>query len=133
MLTIEKKDYERIIEQARESKPNEICGILAGKNYKVLKIYQMNNTSDNPRFCYFIDPKEQLMVFKNMRKENMELVGIYHSHPETEAYPSKRDIELAFYPEAIYVIISLQNEDNPSVRGFRIVNGRIKEIKIIVE
>lgn len=133
MLIINKNDYKKIIEEAKKGKPNEVCGILAGKNYEVFKVYKMKNISDNPRFCYFMSPEEQLKVFKEIRGLGFELVGIYHSHPESDPYPSKRDVELAFYPEAVYIIISLKDEVNPVVKGFRIVEEKIveEEIKVV--
>jgi len=134
MLIIKRDIYDRIIEQAKKGKPSEVCGILVGKGSKVLKLYEMDNTSDNPRLCYFMNPKEQIEVFKDMRKQNLELVAIYHSHPDTEAYPSKRDVELAFYPESVYLIISLKDEEKTIIRGFWIVEEEIKEIEVkIVE
>jgi proteasome lid subunit RPN8/RPN11 len=61
------------------------------------------------------------------------MVGIYHSHTESEAYPSGRDLELAFYPDAYYIIISLKDKKNPSIRAFRIVEGKISEEEIITK
>jgi proteasome lid subunit RPN8/RPN11 len=61
------------------------------------------------------------------------MIGIYHSHTKTVAYPSKKDCELAFYPEVNYVIISLENFDNPTFRVFKIKENKIEEEKIFIE
>lgn len=135
MIKIDKKYLLEIIQHCREEYPKEACGILAGKivEHSILnieRIYKMKNISENPETCYFMEPEEQFKVFKEMRNLNLKLVGIYHSHTGTSAYPSKRDVDMAFYPEAIYVIISLKNFDNPDVRGFKIIEGKIEEEKI---
>lgn len=127
MLYLSKTESERIIEHCKSAYPKEACGILAGKEGRVGKVYFMANVSDDPMHCYFMDPKEQLKVFKEMRNEGLELTGIYHSHAYVDAYPSKRDVELAYYPDASYIIISFKDVDNPSFRSFKIKEGKIEE------
>jgi proteasome lid subunit RPN8/RPN11 len=85
MLSLKKEIREAIIEHAQREYPKEACGILAGridqrspvKVYQITRIYKMANVSENPQTCYFIEPKEQLRVFKEMRHQELELVGIY--------------------------------------------------------
>lgn len=127
MSILSKQDKEKIIEHCKSVYPQEACGILAGKAGRAEKIYFMANVSDDKLHCYFMDPKEQLGVFKEMRNEGLELVGIYHSHAYTDAYPSQRDIELAYYPEAHYIIVSFKDINNPTIRIFKIVDGKIEE------
>lgn len=123
LMNIDKKN--EIIQHAREAQPREACGILAGKNGTVERIYQMKNVSDRPEDCYFMDSREQLKVVKEIRKLGLEMLGIYHSHPRSAAYPSARDVELAFYEDAAYVIVS-QKE----IRAFKIAAGKISEEEI---
>lgn len=146
MIYLEKKQFQEVIKHCQKEYPKEACGILAGRyagqpsvpeqsegnSGLVRKVYKMKNTSENPETCYFMEPKEQLKVFKEMRGLGIEMLGIYHSHSGTSAYPSQRDCEMAFYPEACYVIISLQDFNNPDVRAFRIIEGKIAEEKIVV-
>jgi len=140
MLYLTKEQFEGIIKHCQREYPKESCGILAGKVYseqnqsmkKITKVYKMTNTSDNPEICYFMKPEEQLKVFKEMRQLEIEMLGIYHSHSNSPAYPSQRDCEMAFYPEADYVIISLKDYNNPVVRAFKIIEGRIEEKNIVV-
>lgn len=131
MLIIKKSYLDEIIAHAREEFPNEACGILAGKDKKVAKVYKMTNTEKSP-MRYFMDPKEQFKAIKQMRVEGVEMVGIYHSHPNVRPYPSSHDVELAFYPESSYVIVSIIN-NIPEVRSFKIVNGIVREEEIKVE
>src|SRR3989338_9221731 len=133
MLILKKELLTRIIGQCQEKFPNEACGILAGRNNIAEKVYPLTNISDNPKLCYVIDPKEQLSIFKQLRNENLEMLAIFHSHIDVEAYPSKKDVELASYPDSSYIIISLSNQRTPQARSFRIVEGKIEEEELEVE
>ena len=132
MISIKENLLEQIIEHSKREFPNEACGILAGRGGKVEKVYQMANADKSPA-TFFMDAKEQLKVMKDMRAQGLEMVGIYHSHVASLAYPSSHDVELAFYPEASYVIVSLKNQENPSVRSFKIKEGRITEEAVEIE
>lgn len=132
MLILKKDLLEKIFKQTKEESPNEACGILAGKDGQVAKVYEMANIDKSPS-TYFMDPKDQLLVMKDMRNLGLEMVGIYHSHVASPAYPSAHDVELAFYPEVSYVIISLKDKDNPTVRSFKIEEGKIAEEEVKIE
>jgi len=130
-LIVKKDHLDEIINHARKEFPNEACGILAGKDKKVTKVYKMTNTEKSP-MRYFTDSKEHFKIIKAMRSEGLQMVGIYHSHPNVRPYPSSHDVELAFYPDSSYVVVSIINSI-PEVRSFRIVNGIVNEEEIKVE
>lgn len=130
MLTLKKESFNQIIGHCQDVYPQEACGILAGKDNKISKVYKTDNTSEDAVHCYFMDPKEQLKIFKEIRKDNLEMLAIYHSHSHSEAYPSSKDMELAFYPEASYAIVSLADKNNPVLRAFKIIEGKITEQKV---
>lgn len=132
MLVLKKLLLEQIIRQCRNGLPNEACGILAGKNENVREVYEMNNVDKSPE-SYFMDAQEQLKVMKDIRKKGLEMVGIYHSHIASQAHPSLRDVELAFYPEVSYVIVSLKDKDSPNIRSFKIKEGNIQEEEIKIK
>ena len=132
MLILKKDLLEKILKQIKEESPNEACGILAGKNGVAEKVYEMTNTDKSPA-TYFMDAKEQLLVMKEIRNLGLEMVGIYHSHVASPAYPSGDDVEMAFYAEVSYVIISLKDKDNPTVRSFKIEEGKIAEEEVKIE
>ena len=124
--------YNSLIEHARHECPKEACGILAGEKGEVKKIYKMTNMDTSSK-TFFMNPKEQLKVMKEIRNSGLEMVGIYHSHLETDAYPSAHDVELAYYPEVSYVIVSIKDRNNPSIRSFKIIEGKINEEELIIE
>ncbi|HCJ66003.1 MAG TPA: hypothetical protein DHV62_01425 [Elusimicrobia bacterium] len=129
-LYLKKTQLTEMFTHCRETFPNEACGILAGKDEQVDKIYPTKNVSPTPYTRYLIDPQEQFKIFKEIEKENLEMLAIYHSHTHTHAYPSKTDCELANYPDVFYLIISLVNPKEPVVKSYSIVDGKIKEEEV---
>lgn len=127
MLKIKREIYEKMLSHCKESLPFEACGILAGSEI-VTEIYEIKNI-DPSSFSYFMDPIEQLRAMKDIRKKNIEMVAIYHSHPFGNAYPSEKDINLAFY-DVIYVIVSLNPEIK--VKSFKIKERVCDEIKLVI-
>ncbi|MEW6162985.1 MAG: M67 family metallopeptidase [Nitrospirota bacterium] len=119
---------DEIISHCKEVYPNEACGILAGKEGVVQKVYKMRNIEDSP-VSYMVDSKEQFAAMKEMRKEGLEMLAIYHSHPDSDAYPSPRDIKLAFYPESVYLIVSLINIE-PKIKAFTIRDEKAEEVEM---
>ncbi len=102
----------RIVERARQEYPLESCGILAGKNGKITKFYPMANKKKSSS-RYLMEPEEQFKVFQEIEKEGLELSAIYHSHPHTAAFPSQRDVDYAFYPDSLILIVSLMEKEVP--------------------
>lgn len=130
MLILDRDAREKIVLHCVREAPNEACGILAGRAGKVEKVYEMKNAEASPE-TFLMDPKEQLQVVKEMRALGLGMVAIYHSHVASEARPSSHDIELALYPDTSYLIVSLKDRKNPSLRSFNIVDGKVKEEKIV--
>ncbi len=118
-----------MISHCRSGYPNEACGILAGKGGRAEKIYAMTNAEPSP-VSYLMDPSEQFAAMKEMRTKGLDMIAIFHSHPQSPAYPSGKDVSLAFYSEAIYVIVSFINRENPEIRGYTIQDGVVEEVEI---
>lgn len=132
MLILKKELFEQIIAQCINEYPNEACGILAGKEAMVQKVYEMTNADKSPA-TYFMDAKEQFKVMKEIRNLGLEMLGIYHSHVASAAWPSAHDVELSFYPAASYAIVSLEDKNNPRIRSFKIKEGIIAEEEVKIE
>ncbi|OGW37321.1 MAG: hypothetical protein A2010_15365 [Nitrospirae bacterium GWD2_57_9] len=139
MLNIKRSDFEVILAHCRSGLPNEACGMLGGRNGSVEKVYPMRNAKPGPDY-YEMDAEEQFRVMKDIRESGFELIGLFHSHPTGQAYPSSVDIaqaywpgtELPNYPDAVYMIVSLMDRARPVARGFSIEEGRVQEVKLSV-
>lgn len=148
-LKIPQQILDDMIAHARELNPYECCGLLAGTNGAVSRHYRITNTvakdaravavfdgadvkqlghlsdSTKAEVAYFMDPQEMLAAFKDMRQRNLELTVIYHSHTHSPAYPSTTDVGLAYYPDAAYLIISLEHKTAPDLRAYWIKDHQV--------
>ncbi|HXK33872.1 MAG TPA: M67 family metallopeptidase [Dehalococcoidia bacterium] len=129
-LVLEQQYIDEMIQHARDDLPNEACGIIAGKDGRATKLYRAINAEASP-YRYSVEPKDLLRIHREVDENGWEFMVIYHSHTQTEAYPSPTDVRLAAWPEAYYVLVSLA-EASPVVRAFRILDGAVTEEPIEV-
>jgi proteasome lid subunit RPN8/RPN11 len=115
-----------MVAHARAEVPNECCGILAGPPGQVAAVYRTANASASP-VRYSIDPKEILRIIQEVEERDWELLAFYHSHTHSQAYPSPTDIQMAFWPDSLYLILSLANPQQPVIRGFYMRDGQVTE------
>lgn len=124
MLTMKRTDYEKILRHAEEGLPNEACGLIGGirtgdGNAEVREVYLLTNLDASPEH-FSMDPREQLAAVKEMRAEGIQLLGNWHSHPETPSRPSEEDKRLAHDSKAWYLILSLMKPGRPVLNAFRV-------------
>jgi proteasome lid subunit RPN8/RPN11 len=117
-------------EHALRERPAECCGLLSGTNGVITDIHPLRNEAERPETRYFASPADLFAAMRVMREAGKRLLGIYHSHPRSSAFPSSSDVEMAFYPEALYFIISL--EPRIEMRAFRIEGTGIEEVTVSV-
>lgn len=129
-LVIRREHLQEIVDQCRRQAPLEACGILSGKDGVVSRVYPMTNIERSP-VRYLMQPEEQFKVMTEVWERGEDLVAIYHSHPASQAYPSRHDIAMAYYPEAVYVIISLAGGTDVT-RAFHIRDGSVEPVDIVV-
>jgi [CysO sulfur-carrier protein]-S-L-cysteine hydrolase len=123
--------YDELLEHAREEAPNECCGILGGKDGVASTLYRATNAEQSP-LRYTLDPNDLFRItFKEIPANDEEMLAIYHSHTASPAYPSQTDINLATYPDSIYLIVSLAEGEQP-LRGYRIDDGEVSEVELEV-
>ena len=118
-----------IQEHAFQARPSECCGLLSGSTGVITDIHPLRNDADKPETRYFATPEELFAAMRRIREAGQTLLGVYHSHPRTQAYPSASDVEMAFYPEAFYFIISL--EPKVELRACRIEDSRIEDVEVV--
>jgi proteasome lid subunit RPN8/RPN11 len=129
MIRIPQNIINGIIAQARNELPNEACGLLVGSGNEILKQYPLTNIDHSPEHFSF-DPKEQFAVLREARSQGLRIIANYHSHPESPSRPSQEDIRLAFDPDILYFILSLQEKENPVIKAFSIKGGEVEEIPL---
>lgn len=108
--------------------PNECCGLLLGRT-QIERAVRMRSIPPAPD-AYFMDPEQQIEVFTAMQAAGEQLLGIYHSHPRGPAEPSGIDLQLAFHPDALYVIISLSDAEHPEIGAYLLKDGQCSEVNI---
>ena len=134
MIRISQKFIDQMIEHSKSEDPNECCGILAGTNGDISKLYKIRNASPSP-YRYVMDPQEMLTSIQDADENGIDLVAFYHSHTHSPAYPSETDTRMAVesgWVDFCYVLVSLEDEDKPVVRFYVIdSDGEVLELSLI--
>ena len=131
-MRIARSMLDQIVAQARAEAPNECCGIIGSRNGDAVTIFPVRNAAASP-LRYEMDPKDQLKVFEALDDAELDVGAIYHSHTRSDPLPSQTDINLAFYPDALYVILGVKDPERDDVRAWRIVDGKVSEAALEVE
>jgi proteasome lid subunit RPN8/RPN11 len=131
-IRIPRKLANQLLHQAQLSPETEICGFIGSKNATPVSCYPVNNIAELPEQRFLFDPEQQIAAMKIMREAKEDLFAIYHSHPKAPALPSHLDLALAAYPEAYYLIISLNTKGVLEMRAFKIQQQTACEVAILV-
>ena len=129
-ITIGRELYDEMVEHARAEAPNECVGMIGSRDGEAVSLYRANNSAASP-LKYEIDGAEQYRIQMEIEDSGLDLGVIYHSHTRSEPYPSQTDINLAFYPDSLYVIVGLAGE-RPDVRAYEIRDGKVSEAELVV-
>ena len=130
-MRISRALLDEIVEHARAEAPNECCGMIATQDGVAVAVHRARNAAASP-LRYEMDGMEQFKIQSAIEDGGYELGAIYHSHTRSDPEPSQTDINLAFYPDALYVIIGVKGEE-PDVRAWRIVDGAVSEAALEVQ
>jgi proteasome lid subunit RPN8/RPN11 len=125
-VRISRSLLDELIAHALEDAPNECCGMVASRDGEAVRVHRARNAAASP-FRYEIDGQEQYRLQTDIEDDGLDLGAIYHSHTRSAPEPSQTDINLAFYPESLYVIVGVQDRQAPDVRAWRIVDGEVSE------
>jgi [CysO sulfur-carrier protein]-S-L-cysteine hydrolase len=113
---------DEMVAHARSELPNEACGIFGGTLEGDLHAFHPARNADASPYRYSVDADDLLRITLAIDDAGDEVAAIYHSHTMSRATPSRTDMELAFWPEAAYVIVSLAS-DPPEIRAWRLAEG----------
>ena len=133
-LLIPSAVIDAMLVHARAELPNEGCGVVSGSlsERRAIAFHPTRNSEESP-LRYNVHPEDLLRVTLEIEEAGVDVVGIFHSHVESPAVPSETDRRLAFYPEAVYLLASLTDGDNPDVRAWRITDGEVREATLEIE
>jgi [CysO sulfur-carrier protein]-S-L-cysteine hydrolase len=118
--TLPREVVNRLLAQAQHSPESEVCGLIGQGEAGTYSLYPVANVATEQDHLFAMEPKGQIDAMRRMREGGESLYAIYHSHPHAPAEPSPRDRQEAAYPEALYLIISLDTKGVLQLRGFRL-------------
>jgi len=126
-LNIPRDVYDAMLRQLQDAYPLEACGILAGLEGQVRRLYAVENRLQSP-VAYEMEPSRQLQAMLALEDAGLQMLAIYHSHPAGPQTPSPTDVAQAYYPGVAHVIVSLAQRRRPTSRAFTLDDGRVHEI-----
>ncbi len=136
MLKISRPLYEEIVAHALADAPNECCGLVASVGDEAVRILPTANVYDHPKYGYQADPDDLATHLDRISNEGWVVGATYHSHPRSQAIPSQTDINInsdnPWWPDAIYIIVGLEQPDQPDVRAWRIESNTPEEVALSV-
>ena len=118
-----------MIAQAVAGYPEEICGLVSGHDGRAIALYPVENILHSP-VAYEMEPLGQVRAMLAIEAAGLDLLAIYHSHPDGPARPSVTDVAQSYYPDSAYIIISLADREAPSIRAFMIQEREVQEIPV---
>jgi [CysO sulfur-carrier protein]-S-L-cysteine hydrolase len=131
-VRISRQLIDEMVAHAREDLPNECCGMIGGRDGEATSVVRVENAAHSP-LRYEMDPQGQYDALKSIEDAGDELIGIYHSHTRSAAYPSQTDVnEARMWPEQAYVIVSLENEEAPDVKAYDLADLKIADVDLDV-
>ena len=132
-LSIPRTLANKLLTLAQQAPENEICGLVSVTESNKYQLYPVDNIADNSACVFEMDPQQQVAAFKNMREKNEALFAIFHSHPHSDAIPSKKDINESAYAEALNIIISLNTTGVLDMRGYFYKDKSVENVDLVIE
>ncbi len=132
-MRIARSLIDEMVAHAREDLPNECCGMVGGSDGRATSVVRVTNAAASP-LRFEMDPQGQYDALKEIEDAGDELLAIYHSHTKSAAHPSQTDVNQAVnWPDAIYVIVSLEDPESPDVKGYWLKDLKIANAELVVE
>ena len=136
-LRLTGSQYRTIVAHCYDGLPDEACGLLAGPvetnaepTGDVSTVYPCTNADASAR-TYTVDSRELLLAMRDAESRHEDLIGVWHSHTHSDAYPSDTDVRQALEPSWIYVLVSLKHAE-PVLRAYRIRDGAVEECEVVL-
>jgi len=133
MLRLPPQVFAEMVAHCLRGLPDEACGLIGGDptGGSVDRCYPTRNVAASAKL-YTVDPGDHLRADRDAEERGMQIIGVFHSHTHTDAYPSPTDVAQAPDPEWHYVLVSLR-DTHPTVRSYRIQGDLVDEEPVVVE
>ncbi len=128
-IALPRKLANRLLSLAQLAPETEICGLISDQYH----VYPVDNIADNTRCVFEMEPQQQINAFKKMREQQQTLFAIYHSHPNSDAIPSQKDLHDSAYKDALNIIISLNTEGVLDMRAYFYKQDATESVDLIIE
>ena len=132
-LVLPRKLVNQVLTHAQQHEHSESCGLISATNGIPIHYYAVKNIAADPATRFEMEPAQQIAAMKHMREHGEDLFAIVHSHPESPPLPSATDIQEVGYPDACYIIVSLNTKGVLEMRGFKMVDGDMQPVELRYE
>ena len=137
-VRLRERDWRAVVGHCLDGLPDEACGLFAGPirgdgspEGTVEAVYLTGN-ADRSAKTYTVEGRDMVRAMRDADDRGLALVGVFHSHTHTDAFPSPTDVNQAPDPSWIYAIVSLKHGD-PVLRAYRIIDGNIAEVPVVLD
>lgn len=132
MITVVQRVLDEMHAHAHEESPRECCGMLVGTTDRILDSARAANLEDGTT-RFRIDPRDHIRAIRDARTRSLDVIGFYHSHPRSRAYPSATDVAEAGYAGVLHLIVGVDEQGAPEARLFTIDGASVTELVLVVE
>ncbi|RDH81443.1 MAG: hypothetical protein DIZ80_15280 [endosymbiont of Galathealinum brachiosum] len=133
IISIPRTLANRLLTLAQLTPDTEVCGLISNNTEDKYQVYPVNNIANNAHSIFEMDPQQQINAFKLIREKQQTLFAIYHSHPDSDATPSAKDLHDAAYKDTLNIIISLSTEGVLDMRAYFYQQDKIEAVDLIIE
>jgi len=129
-LALPRNVVNHILHHAQTAPEDEVCGLIGVGTGGAVRVYPVLNVASDTHHLFAMEPKGQIDAMRKMREAGESLFAIYHSHPHSPATPSVTDLQQAAYPDALYLIISLDTKGVLEMRGYRLREREVESVEL---
>ena len=132
-LVLPRKLVNQILTHAQQHEHSESCGMISAASGTPAHYYAVKNIAEDPATHFEMEPKQQIAAMKHMREHEEDLLAIVHSHPSSPPVPSATDVQETGYPDAYYIIVSLNTKGVLEMRAFRFSDDAMQPVDLHYE
>ncbi len=129
-IQIDRTIINQLLSHALHAPEQEVCGLIGAHDGTPRRVYPVSNVAAEADHLFAMDPQQQIDAMRRMRENGETLFAIYHSHPHAPAAPSALDLQQAAYPEALYLIVSLNTKGVLEMQAYRLHDQQVNPVEL---